>query len=100
MDAEDLKKIIEYLRNKVILIENEVEHSTSIQYQSPTETEIVSSGLNSAAINKIIDAEWYEEMVNDVIETPEFCEPDDSPQQILDYAKDVVSEYIKKRFTL
>jgi hypothetical protein len=36
-------------------------------------------------------------MVTDVVETPEFAEPEDSPEQVLNYAKDVVREYIWKR---
>jgi hypothetical protein len=39
-------------------------------------------------------------MVTDVIETPEMCESDDSPHQVLEYARDVVSEYIRKRAAL
>ena len=39
-------------------------------------------------------------MVTDIIETPEMCDPDDSPEQILEYAKDVVAEYIRKRASL
>ena len=43
---------------------------------------------------------WWDEMVADIVETPDMCAPDDSPQQVLGYAKDVVSEYIRKRFPL
>lgn len=36
-------------------------------------------------------------MVTDIIETPEMCDTDDSPEQILEFAQDVVSEYVRKR---
>jgi hypothetical protein len=28
------------------------------------------------------------------------CDPEDPPHQVLEYARDVVSEYIRKRFPL
>ena len=43
---------------------------------------------------------WWDEMVTDVNETPDACDPDDPPHQVLEYAKDVVSEYVRKRFPL
>ena len=36
-------------------------------------------------------------MVTDIIETPDFAEPGESPQQVLQYARDVVKEYVAKR---
>jgi len=39
-------------------------------------------------------------MVEDIIETPDMCDPEDSPEDILQFAKDVVSEYIRKWFPL
>ena len=36
-------------------------------------------------------------MVADIIDTPEFAEPDESPEQVLQYARDVVVEYFRKR---
>ena len=39
-------------------------------------------------------------MVEEIVETPVICDPDDPPDLILEYARDVVSEYIRKRFDL
>jgi hypothetical protein len=39
-------------------------------------------------------------MVADIIETPEMCDPEDAPEQVLQYARDVVAEYIRKRASL
>ncbi len=39
-------------------------------------------------------------MVTDVVETPSRCDPADPPEQVLAYARDVVEEYIRKRFPL
>ena len=40
------------------------------------------------------------EMTADIVETPDLCEASDPPQQVLEYAKDVVSEYLRKRVQL
>ena len=47
---------------------------------------------------RTLQLEKWDEMVTDIIETPDFCDPGDSPQQVLEYARDVVSDYIRKRF--
>ena len=39
-------------------------------------------------------------MKTDIVETPDFCEPDESPQQVLEYTKDVISDYTRKRVSL
>ena len=67
---------------------------------SPTEDEMINAGLNVEGVKRLLRVPWWEEMVADIVETPEMCEPDESPQQVLKYAKDVVSEYIRKRFLL
>jgi len=38
--------------------------------------------------------------VDDIIETPDFAEPDATPTVVLGYARDVIQEYIGKRFPL
>ena len=49
---------------------------------------------------RILNASWWDEMVTDIVETPEMCDPDEPPDQVLEYAKDVVAEYIRKRAEL
>ena len=66
----------------------------------PTEEEMIDAGLNVDGVKRILRVPWWEEMVEDIVETPDMCEPDDSPEQVLGYARDVVSEYIRKRFPL
>ena len=49
-------------------------------------------------MNMLLSSNWWHDMENDIINTPDFCDPDDPPDQILKFAQDVVTEYIGKNF--
>ena len=100
MTPDELRAVMVYLRERVCLGPTEAERSAMITFQAPTEDEMIGAGLNPEGVRRILCVPWWEEMVTDIIETPDFCEPGDSPEQILEYARDVVSEYIGKRFPL
>lgn len=97
MTADDLRAIIAYLREKVQL---ETEDPIQIKFQPSTEDEMIQKGLNAEGVRRILSADWWEEMVTDIVETPDFCEPDEPLKQIVEYAKDVVSDYLRKRVEL
>jgi hypothetical protein len=71
-----------------------------VVFQAPTEEEMIDAGLNAEGVKRILRVPWWDEMVEEIVETPDMCDPGDSPQQVLEYARDVVSEYIRKRFPL
>lgn len=96
MTADDLRDIMAYLRDKVQFEVDPVQ----LKFQPPTEDEMIQKGLNAEGVRQILTAVWWKEMVTDIIETPDFCEPDESAEQILEYAKDVVSDYLRKRVEL
>lgn len=100
MTTEELRAIIAYLRERVLLGSKETKDPVVITFLSPSEEEMISSGLNPEGVKGILHTPWWEEMVTDIIETPEYCEPEESSQQVLEYARDVVSDYIQKRFSL
>ena len=89
-----------YLRERVILGPKEIKNPIVITFLAPSKEEMMRAGLNPEGVEAIIHAPWWEEMVTDIIETPEYCESNESSQQILEYARDVVSDYIRKRFPL
>ena len=89
-----------YLRECVQLDPEEAEAMATINFHAPTAEQMVDAGLNAEGAQRILRLPWWEEMVADIVGTPDMCEPDDSPQQVLEYARDVVSEYIRKRFAL
>ena len=100
MNSEELRVIMDYLREKVNLGLQEDEDPVVITFQAPAEKEMIDAGLNAEGAKRILSVPWWEEMVEDIVETPDMCDPDDSPEQVLEYARDVVSEYIRKRFPL
>ena len=98
MTPADLRDIIDYLRECVILGETSTDaEEIIIEFNAPTHCDMVAAGLNSPGSMKILNAAWWDEMVTDIVETTEMCEEDDTPEQVLEYARDVVSEYIRKR---
>ena len=100
MTAEELRDIMTYLRERVNLGPQEPESDITIAFRAPTEEEMVDAGLNAEGARRMLRVPWWEEMVTDIEETPDMCDDDDSPQQVLEYARDVISEYIRKRFPL
>jgi hypothetical protein len=100
MTPEEFRAIMAYLRERVHLGSREAERPVLITFDGPTESEMTGAGLNVEGVKQILCVPWWEEMIADIIETPDFCDPGDSPQEVLDYARDVVSDYMRKRFPL
>ena len=89
--------MIAYLEGRVRLAEA---GSRTVAFEMPGEDEMIEAGLDPEGVRRLLAAPWLSEMASEVLETPEFCEPDDSPEQVLRYARDVVGEYVRKRFPL
>jgi len=100
MTPEELRAIMAYLRERVHLGSREADGPVIITFHGPMEEEMIGAGLNAKGVKQILRVPWWEEMVADIIETPEYCDPGDSPQLVLEYAKDVISDYVRKRFPL
>jgi hypothetical protein len=97
MIADDLRKLIGYVEGKVRL---SGPGDRGIEFDPPTEQELLDAGLHPEGVRQFLEAPWLGEMVADVRETPDFCDPGDSPEQVQRYARDVVVEYFRKRFRL
>ena len=100
MTPDDLKKIISFLKARVSLGGEKADSPIQIDFDVPDTEKMVRAGLDPEGSKKILNASWWDEMVNDIIETPDFCEPDDPPEQVLIYARDVVSDYLRKRVVI
>ena len=100
MTPDELRAIMEFLRQRVTIGSPEGECPVTIIFNAPTEQEMIDAGLDAGGSKRMLAAPWWAEMVVDIVETPDMCEADDPPQQVLDYSRDVVSEYIRKRFPL
>lgn len=97
MQREDVRKLIEYLESRVRLVPGE---ERTILFRGPSEQEMAEGGIHPDAIRQVLSADWYPEMIEDVVETPQFCSPEETDEDLLQYARDVVGEYIRKRFKL
>ena len=100
MTPDELRAIMEFLRERVRLAQEETGVEVAIAFDAPSVDEMTQAGLAPDGCQKILDAPWWDEMADDIVETPEMCDPDDPPEQVLEYARDVVSEYIRKRADL
>ncbi|MCW5201838.1 hypothetical protein VU12_02735 [Desulfobulbus sp. US4] len=100
MSPDELRAIMAFLRERVRLGSKENECPVTITFLPPTAEDMLGAGLHAEGVEQVLSAPWWAEMVTDIIETPDFCEPDESPEQVLEYAKDVVSDYIRKRVSL
>jgi len=97
---DELRAIMNWLRQRVYLNDRGPDGEVGIGFDAPTAEELDAADLNREACRQLMDAPWWDEMVADIIETPEMCDPGDPPDQVLQYARDVVSEYIRKRASL
>jgi hypothetical protein len=95
MTADDLRRLRSYLEDRVQLAAER-----TIQFEVPSADEMIAAGLHPDGVHQLVGAPWLAEMVEEVTETPEFCDPDDTDEQLLGYARDVVTEYFRKRFAL
>lgn len=94
---DQLRQIVNYLQNRVRLV---TEGERAIEFEAPTSAEMTAAGLDGDTAARLTSAPWWGEMVDDVIETSDFAEPEASAEVVLGYARDVITEHIGKRFPL
>jgi len=100
MKAEELREILDFLRGRVRVEQGGMPGPAAVRFDAPTLADMTAAGLDPEGSRTILAAPWWDEMVAEVVETPDMCEPEDTPEQVLAYARDVVSEYVRKRATL
>ena len=101
MERDELRAIMNFLRQRVQLgSQGEADTEVTIAFNAPSVEQMAAAGLDPEGSRRILDAPWWDEMTTDIVETPEMCDPSDSPEQVIEYARDVVSEYIRKRAEL
>lgn len=100
MNSDELRAIMSYLTDRVGLGDKGAAGPAEITFETPTADEMVAAGLNAEGVKRILAMPWWDEMVEDIVDTPSMCDPGDPPQQVLGFARDVVAEYIRKRFPL
>ena len=95
MEADEIKRMYEWIQVRVTLAD--ATDGISIMFDEPGPDEFSGAGFGAEAIELTIGSDWWTEMTTDIVETPEYAEPGESPEQVLGYARDVVKEYVAKR---
>ena len=76
-----------YLRENVHLGPQKAKSPVVITFHAPTEQEMIDAGLNAEGVKRIRRVPWWEEMVADIAETPDWCDPGDPPQDMIFYRR-------------
>ena len=95
MTPEQIKKMTTWLQGRVTL--DEGADSIRISFNEPGADDFTAEGFEEEAVRLTLRSDWWKEMVTDIIETPDFAGPDEPPEQVLQYARDLVKEYVSKR---
>lgn len=95
MDGDEIKRMYEWIQSRVALGDDA--DGVTISFDEPTAADFENQGFSADAISLALEAGWWAEMATDIVETPEFAAPGESPERILSYARDVVVEYVRKR---
>jgi hypothetical protein len=93
ISPDAVRAMITHLENLVVRNDD-----GTIGFQIPSHDALIDAGLEQPAVDRLLEAAWLDEMVADVVETPEYCEPDAAPDEVLRFAKDAIKETIWKRF--
>lgn len=95
MKKDEIKRLIVWLQTRVNLAKGE--DGIKIVFDEPRAGDFSTQSFGADVIGLTLERDWWDEMATDIVESPDFAEPDETPGQVLSYARDVASEYIRKR---
>jgi hypothetical protein len=95
MEDHEIKRMYEWIQGRVTLAD--ATDGIAITFDEPNSDDFSEAGFVPEAVERTLDSDWWAEMATDIVETPDFAEPNESPEQVLQYARDVVKEYVAKR---
>jgi hypothetical protein len=95
VDKAEIKRMYEWVQGRVRLVPGS--DDPVVAFDAPSAEDCTGNGFDEELMALTLQARWWPEMIVDIIDTPEFAEPDESPEQVLQYARDVVVEYFRKR---
>ncbi len=96
MEREEIKAAMEILASCVSLHRGD-DGECRIAFEDPGREGMITRGITTELVERLSGADWWGEMVEDIVETPEYCDPGAESDEVLSYARDVVREYIRKR---
>ena len=77
MDNHEIKRMYEWIQGRVAL-GNDADKVT-ILFDEPTARDFEDQGFGAEAISLTLESGWWAEMAADIVETPEYAEPGESP---------------------
>ena len=95
MEADEIRRMYEWIQGRVNLADST--DGIAITFDEPNTDDFAEAGFAPEAVERTLESDWWAEMATDIVETPEYAEPGESPEQVLQYARDVVKEYVAKR---
>ena len=95
MEPNEIKRMYQWIQTRVGLAADP--DTVAILFDPPSAAEFEKQGFDQEAVALTLGSDWWAEMATDIVETPEYAEPGESREQILQYARDVVNEYVAKR---
>ena len=95
MEADEIKRMYQWIQARVAL--GDGADKVTILFDEPTARDFEDQEFGAEAISLTLESGWWAEMAADIVETPDYAEPGESPEQVLRYARDVVVEYVRKR---
>lgn len=96
LDRAQIMRAMDVLASRVT-VERSSDGECCIRFEDLDRDGMTSLGIAPDLADRLAACSWWREMVDDVLETPEFCEPNVDPDEVLEYARDVVREYLRKR---
>lgn len=95
MEDHEIRRMYEWIQGRVALAD--ATDGIAITFDEPSADDFAQAGFSPEAVERTLESDWWAEMATDIVETPDFAEPNESPSQVLQYARDVVKEYVAKR---
>jgi hypothetical protein len=95
MEDDEIRRMYEWIQGRVTLaLEGD---GITISFDEPNANDFAGAGFDPEVLELTLASDWWAEMAADIVETPDYAEPGESPEQVLGYARDVVVEYVRKR---
>ena len=95
MEESEIRRMYEWIQKRVSLADTT--DGIAITFDEPNADDFEEAGFAPDAVDLTLSSDWWSEMVTDIVETPDYAEPGEGPEQVLEYARDVVKEYVAKR---
>ena len=95
MEPDEIRRMYEWIQQRVDLTDGP--DGISITFDEPDPDDFIDADFDPEAVDLTHESDWWDEMVTDIVETPDFAEPGESPEQVLENARDDVKEYVAKR---